>query len=167
MEESELIDAQEALAILGMKAEALQAWPAGKSAPSTNSLAGFPVMFRRDEIMGLAMALRDGGIKTGLPRATGAQLIAEERLGQQEREGFGRPHDAAHDNFELSEAAIRYASMGPNGPFSHPTPGQPPQGWPFEASWWKPSRDPVRNLAKAGALIAAEIDRLQAKNEGS
>ena len=27
--------------------------------------------------------------------------------------------------------------------------------------WWKPSIDPVRNLAKAGALIAAEIDRLQ------
>ena len=26
--------------------------------------------------------------------------------------------------------------------------------------WWKPSADPVRNLEKAGALIAAEIDRL-------
>lgn len=33
--------------------------------------------------------------------------------------------------------------------------------WPFDASWWKPSNDPIRNLIKAGALIAAEIDRLQ------
>lgn len=33
--------------------------------------------------------------------------------------------------------------------------------WPWDASWWKPSADPIRNLVKAGALIAAEIDRLQ------
>jgi len=38
-----------------------------------------------------------------------------------------------------------------------------PFTWPWEASWWKPSDDPIRNLAKAGALIAAEIDRLQRK----
>jgi hypothetical protein len=34
--------------------------------------------------------------------------------------------------------------------------------WPWEWSFWKP-RDPVRNLVIAGALIAAEIDRLQRK----
>jgi hypothetical protein len=33
--------------------------------------------------------------------------------------------------------------------------------WPWDPSWWKPSPDPIRNLVKAGALIAAEIDRLQ------
>jgi hypothetical protein len=39
---------------------------------------------------------------------------------------------------------------------------RPPRfDWPWDASWWKPSNDPVRNLVKAGALIAAEIDRLQ------
>jgi hypothetical protein len=31
-------------------------------------------------------------------------------------------------------------------------------------TWWKPST-PVRNLEKAGALIAAEIDRLRAGQE--
>jgi hypothetical protein len=33
--------------------------------------------------------------------------------------------------------------------------------WPWSKKWWKPSSDPIRNLVKAGALIAAEIDRLQ------
>jgi hypothetical protein len=37
--------------------------------------------------------------------------------------------------------------------------------WPWDQEWWKPSDDPIRNLAKAGALIAAEIDRLQRKAE--
>ena len=31
--------------------------------------------------------------------------------------------------------------------------------WPWPPEFWKPSDDPVRNLVKAGALIAAEIDR--------
>jgi hypothetical protein len=31
--------------------------------------------------------------------------------------------------------------------------------WPWDESWWKPG-DRIRELAKAGALIAAEIDRL-------
>ena len=37
--------------------------------------------------------------------------------------------------------------------------------WPFDDEWFKPSIDPVRQLTKAGALIAAEIDRLQEKNK--
>ena len=37
---------------------------------------------------------------------------------------------------------------------------KPPRGWPWEPADWKPDNDPVRNLVKAGALIAAEIDRL-------
>jgi hypothetical protein len=38
--------------------------------------------------------------------------------------------------------------------------------WPWHPDWWKPSRDPVQNLVKAGALIAAEIDRLQRVQAG-
>lgn len=37
-----------------------------------------------------------------------------------------------------------------------------PAGWPWHPKWWKPTPDDrIRELAKAGALIAAEIDRLQ------
>lgn len=35
----------------------------------------------------------------------------------------------------------------------------PPRCWPWHIDWWKPS-DPRRNLVKAGALILAEIERL-------
>ena len=45
---------------------------------------------------------------------------------------------------------------------------KPPRfDWPssWNTSWWKPSADPIRNLVKAGALIAAEIDRLQRQSQ--
>jgi hypothetical protein len=35
-----------------------------------------------------------------------------------------------------------------------------PMLWPWSGMDWRPSADRVRELAKAGALIAAEIDRL-------
>lgn len=41
-----------------------------------------------------------------------------------------------------------------------------PDAWPWDPSWWKPSPDPIRNLVKAGALIAAEIDRLRVATSG-
>lgn len=41
-----------------------------------------------------------------------------------------------------------------------------PDAWPWEDSW-KPSPTAVRNLEKAGALIAAEIDRLEATPQRS
>lgn len=40
-----------------------------------------------------------------------------------------------------------------------------PMDWPWADDWWNPSDDPVRNLVKAGALIAAEIDRIQRQGE--
>ena len=39
--------------------------------------------------------------------------------------------------------------------------------WPWNLIWWKPTpNDRIRELVKAGALIAAEIDRLQAGGNG-
>ena len=35
--------------------------------------------------------------------------------------------------------------------------------WPWAAEWWKP-KDCRRNLVRAGALILAEIERLDRKN---
>lgn len=37
--------------------------------------------------------------------------------------------------------------------------------WPWDADAWKPTQDPIRQLVKAGALIAAEIDRRQRAGE--
>ena len=93
------------------------------------------------------------------------ELIAAERQRQIDEEGFDAEHDDEHKNFQLSDAAICYANMGSEGPFMYPRAGVPPFLWPWHAKWWKPSPDPIRNLVKAGALIAAEIDRLQRKEK--
>jgi hypothetical protein len=94
----------------------------------------------------------------------GVTLIADERRRQMEELHWTPQHDDSHGNWELSRAAICYASMGAGGPFSNPSHDNPPEGWPWHG-WWKPSPDPIRNLVKAGALLAAEIDRLRRKAE--
>jgi hypothetical protein len=85
---------------------------------------------------------------------TGAELIAEERKRQIEVEGWTAAHDDQHGEFPLPKAAVAYVSS-----IYAPLHDVPPI-WPWAEDWWKPTPDdPVRQLTKAGALIAAEIDR--------
>lgn len=97
---------------------------------------------------------------------TGAQLIAIERERQVFVEGWTPEHDDLNDMGELSKAGwcyARHASSQLRG-IAHPQYlTKVPIDWPrtWHNSWWKPSDDPIRNLVKAGALIAAEIDRLK------
>lgn len=96
---------------------------------------------------------------------TGIQLIAEERTRQIEREGWSPEHDDfEHADGALATAAGCYATLaGAQQKFGTPdvTKVNPPRQWPWEPHWWKPSNDEIKNLVRAGALIAAEIDRLQ------
>jgi len=93
---------------------------------------------------------------------TGAELIADERARQTNEEGWIKEHDAKLEEEELAYAAICYAF--PNGTVK---PDIVDDFWPWESCWWKPTPDDrIRELVKSGALIAAEIDRLQAKKEG-
>jgi hypothetical protein len=87
---------------------------------------------------------------------TGTELIEEERARQISQEGWTPEHDATHNFGELRRAAAAYALAAKAGQDA-----LIPVSWPWSQRWWKPSDDPVRNLVKAGALIAAEIDRLQ------
>ena len=85
-------------------------------------------------------------------------LIADERRRQVTREGYTAEHDDQHDDGALGQAAAAYAM--PDGVY-----GQPREDlWPFEADKFKPSPHDVegrlRELAKAGALVMAEMDRL-------
>lgn len=96
---------------------------------------------------------------------SGIERIAEERKRQIEREGYDTSRDDSHRNYELSSAACCYAQMGAGGPYSHMRSGNPPPGWPWYPDEWKPKRDPIKNLVRAGALIAAEIDRLEREAE--
>jgi hypothetical protein len=86
----------------------------------------------------------------------GAEMIAAERWRQTEVEGWDAWHDdAEHTTGELVEAAVCYALAG-IGAESDVVPAR----WPWVDADWKPSRDGIVSLTKAGALIAAEIDRL-------
>lgn len=84
----------------------------------------------------------------------GDVLITQERNRQAAQEGYYLSHDQEHDQGELVAAAIAYAGE------SFPHSGLDVY-WPWDVKGWKPSEDRVRNLVKAGALIAAEIDRIQ------
>ena len=94
---------------------------------------------------------------------TGAELIQQERKRQVEVEGWTPEHDDKHDDQELVLAAIAYASHNLNVDTLLRTRIAGTASWPWDCKWWKPRPDPVRNLVKAGALIAAEIDRLRVK----
>jgi len=99
----------------------------------------------------------------GPSRKAGADLIAAERQRQIDAEGWTPEHDSEHtgDPAPLVQAAHCYLSSP-----SFRTEGRPPFAWPWDARFWKPTPDDrVRELVKAGALIAAEIDRLQASGK--
>lgn len=88
----------------------------------------------------------------------GIERIADERQRQIEKEGWSPDHDDEHVRGEMGKAAVCYAI---HACAFHLQPGMDDfdAWWPWEYQWWKPSDDPIRDLEKAGALIAAEIDR--------
>lgn len=102
----------------------------------------------------------------------GLQAIGQERLRQLGEEGHSPEHDDAHKAGELALAAIHYAR--PEGAeivrltFEKNPPGSfMPQRQRFNEVWpWdlrddkRGKHDRLKQLAIAGALIAAEIDRL-------
>lgn len=83
----------------------------------------------------------------------GSKLIAQERQRQID-EGWTPEHDDRHEHGELYIAASCYMCLDD---FE-----DAPELWPWHRKWWKP-KDRISNLVRAGAMIAAEIDRLQRK----
>lgn len=104
---------------------------------------------------------------------TGIELIAEERQRQIEEEGWTPEHDDEHEDGELADAAACYC-IDQNRHINWNTSRVNAKAhielertlfWPWNKEWWKPTPDNrIKELTKAGALIAAEIDRLQANN---
>lgn len=89
---------------------------------------------------------------------TGAQLIAAERQRQIEVEGWSSENDDQYENDELLHAAAVY--MSATSAYGSPLEDV---AWPWDPEWFKPGTpvDKVRCLTKAGAILAAEIDRLK------
>lgn len=104
----------------------------------------------------------------------GSELIAQERARQIEKEGWTAEHDAEHVCGELTDAAVMYAMRkywkDRINPMIVGKEGMPGFMWPFGEESFKPSNESwpdgrIRDLVKAGALIAAEIDRLLKEKE--
>ncbi|WP_111430800.1 hypothetical protein [Rhodobacteraceae bacterium DSL-40] len=87
--------------------------------------------------------------------STGAEAIAEERRRQIEVEGFTAEHDDQYLKGELARSANALLRWGRFPQWR----AEPPGDWWLPAAFWKP-RDRRANLVRAGAMIAAEIDRL-------
>lgn len=101
---------------------------------------------------------------------SGAEMITTERNRQISEEGYDNEYDSQYNQEELSFAAICYTMpkrFRPDGEDALQL-----MGWPWGDKYWKPGNytgigDPlykserIRELTKAGALIAAEIDRLK------
>lgn len=100
-------------------------------------------------------------------RMTGVELIAAERERQITEEHWTPTHDRIHADGELAQAAMLYACPPDLRQRSYDLTPEPqtgarlldlywPKGWDFKPT----PADRIRELVKAGALIAAEIDRL-------
>ena len=100
---------------------------------------------------------------TETPRAW--RDVMGERVRQITVEGWTPEHDDCHDRAELAQAAACYAISGTpadeavfiHGRWKYPRDLFWPRGFGLE--WWKPTNR-RRDLVKAGALILAEIERL-------
>jgi len=108
---------------------------------------------------------------------SGVELIAAERQRQVSEERYSVLHDDQHDCREMARAALCYAEHYvarawvftnelempgvKDGPRDYRK-EKPSDDWPWGKRIWNP-QDPMRDLVKSGALIAAEIDRLQRK----
>src|SRR6478609_3064815 len=95
---------------------------------------------------------------------TGIELISEERDRQIKKEGWTEFHDAQYKRDELARAAAAYAMPDR---FRDKLINGKPRIFPFMVSWWKPAdkkkkrKGHIHELVQSGALISAEIDRLQ------
>lgn len=79
--------------------------------------------------------------------------VAAERFRQIHAEGWTPEHDDTHSRGQMGAAAACYLIHA-----SH-LGSELPLIWPWSMDWWKPTTR-RRDLVKAGALILAEIDRL-------
>lgn len=106
-----------------------------------------------------------------MSESVGVTLIAKERERQIADEGWTEQHDDTQLPGDLGIAGACYALsaasfVSSSAPAKQRLAHASEDFWPWGVHQWKPVKvDPIRQLVKAGALIAAEIDRLsRAKN---
>lgn len=121
--------------------------------------------------------INDAKVWVAEPKKSGIELIAEERERQVTQEGWTTQHDDEHFDGSLAIAAACYAASaadcaseyGLNEIFTKIEFGDGSTKfqalWPWDDKWDKRRKhNRTRKLAIAGALIAAEIERLEREN---
>ena len=108
----------------------------------------------------LAKAIREAYPVPAEPSAEGwrsraADDVLAERRRQVEAEGWSPERDDEYTGEQLASAASCYALPNPYPDHERGVPAD----WPWSMRWWKPTTR-RRDLVKAGALILAEIERL-------
>lgn len=125
----------------------------------------------REHAEWFAERFREALLRMTQPSSAALRDVATERERQKTAEGWTEAHDDQHDPGELAAAATAYG-LHASDVLSPVSQGDgdyrmtlPPM-WPWDADWWKPSGSGTnqngarRDLVKAGALILAEIERL-------
>ncbi|MGE4334695.1 MAG: hypothetical protein AB7E55_01800 [Pigmentiphaga sp.] len=109
-------------------------------------------------------ALRRPALAAGDALTAAARDVLAERQRQISVEGWEPERDDTYQHGELAHAAASYAQcagmQGERATTENAFKTPFVENWPWSEAWWKPSADPRRNLVKAGALILAEIERL-------
>lgn len=90
-----------------------------------------------------------------------AAMVLSERLRQVAQEDYSPSHDDEHDTGEMALAAAMYATPPIDRQLGIDV-DQVPWQWPWDHKHWKPG-ERKRELAKAGALILAELERIMRK----
>ncbi|KAB5449422.1 hypothetical protein F8135_20090 [Pseudomonas aeruginosa] len=85
--------------------------------------------------------------------------VQAERRRQVEAEGWTPEHDDEHSHGQMARASACYALAGSSAPNDGTAALLVSLAWPWDEQWWKPSTA-RRDLVKAGALVLAEIERL-------
>ena len=94
--------------------------------------------------------VRAQGVKS---LSNAVQSVIAERQRHQSAEGWTPEHDDQYSKSQLLWASSCYV-LNAIHPFN-----RIPFGWPWTPEWWKPT-NPRRDMVKAGALILAEIERI-------
>ncbi|MVA91580.1 hypothetical protein GOZ80_06040 [Agrobacterium vitis] len=100
-------------------------------------------------------------VKGGEAKNKAVRDVIAERLRQVSEEGWTPYHDDnEHDDGDLAAAAASYAVNAANNLSPHgPGDNECPEFWSFMPGWWKP-KSPREDLVRAGALILAEIEKI-------
>ena len=94
---------------------------------------------------------------------TAVDEIVAERRRLIEEEGWTPEHDDRHADGALARAAAAYAIQSADYPIIKGAKSRALTWWQWDLRLWKP-KDRRRDLIKAGALIVAEIERLDRAN---